>query len=137
MASSQKTAAGDIEARNISPGDYVVIMCTNTRDSCALQLPEMPGNHVFITRVVNVKWKDIVEGGDQEVDIKGYFLYNAQKDITKPLKERTKAITMGMETWDIVEVFAAEEGPFELSEENIAAIEASMKDIQEHDNAAA
>jgi hypothetical protein len=135
MASTHKTAAGNIEARNISPGDYVVILCTDPRDSCALGLPNTPGDYVFITRVVTVGWKDIVEGGDQEVYIKGHFLYNKNKDITKPLKERTKAVKMEMETWDIVDVFAAEEEPFELTEDNIAAIEASVKDIQEHDDA--
>ena len=135
MASTHKTAAGNIEARNISPGDYVVILCTDPRDSCALGLPNMLGDYVFITRVVTVGWKDIVEGGDQEVYIKGHFLYNKNKDITKPLKERTKAVKMEMETWDIVDVFAPEDEPFELTEDNIAAIEASVKDIQEHDDA--
>jgi hypothetical protein len=88
---------------------------------------------VLIVRVTTVSVNDKVVGGDQDVDIKGHFYYNNTKDITKPLKERTRATRMIMETWDIVDVFEAEDGPLILTADNIEAIEASFRAIQEHD----
>lgn len=129
--------AGDIEARNIVPGDYVVISCSDMEDRCALELPNVHGGYVFITKVKKISVRDIVVGGDQDVTITGYFLYNANKDITTSFLIEKKVQNMRMETWDILDVFTgSEDEMFELSDENIADIEASYRKMKEHDGAA-
>ena len=95
------TAAGDIEARMIEVGDYIVILCSDPDDSCALDLPGLPGSYVFIAKVKSIKVQDIVVGGDQDVTIMGHFLFNPTKSITDPLCDQRRPTRMVLETWDI------------------------------------
>lgn len=129
---STTSAAGDVEARNISIGDFVVILCTNPRDACALALPNIPDAYVFIVKVTEISVTDIVVGGDQDIDITGNFFFNKTKDITKPLNMRARPIRMLLETWDIVDVFDGTD-PIDITPANIRAIEISVHDIHVHD----
>lgn len=129
------TAAGDIEARNISPGDFMVILCSDPGDACALSLPGLPESYVFIVKAKTIKVEDIVVGGDQDVTIMGNFFFNYSKTITDPLRMQKKPTRMRLETWDIVDVYAGETDKPVITPENIADIEATMRAIQEHDNA--
>ena len=136
MAEERMLGAGDIEAKNITPGDFVVILCTDPDDKCALALQGLPGSYVFITKVKKITVKDIVVGGDQDVTIVGHFFYNDTKNITEPMKMKKKTERMKLETWDIVDVYEAEENEeLELTEDNIVDIEESVKKILEHDEA--
>jgi hypothetical protein len=127
------SAAGDIEARHINPGDFMVILCSDPGDSCALALPGLPDAYVFIAKVKKITVKDIVEGGDQDVTIMGHFFFNYTKTITSPLRMQKKTTRMLLETWDIVDVFAGDAEGLMITPENIADIEATMRQIQEHD----
>lgn len=98
--------AGDVEAKNISVGDYVVIKCSNPQDVCALHLPDISDENVcvWVVKVISVKVTDIVPGGDQRVWLRGRFYRNPQKDIQFPVFAQ-RSFPIKCETWDILNVY--------------------------------
>lgn len=99
--------AGDIEARAIEAGNYVVVTCRVPRDSCALRLPNISPDDacVWIVKVNAVSFTDIVPGGDQRIVMRGPLLYNSTKDISKPFAVTRKSYTMTVETINVLEVY--------------------------------
>lgn len=122
--------AGDIEARSIEKGNYVVITCMVPNDKCALVLPHISPTEacVWIVKVNAIKVSDIVPGGDQKVTIRGPLLYNKEKQINMPFSVTTKSYTMCVETLNIIEVYE-DANLTSLTDANITHLEAVMQEV--------
>lgn len=136
MATQLPPIAGDVEAKNIEVGDYVVMKCSDTRDSCALELPGMPRDDVFvwICKVVSVKVEEVEEGGggDQIVRLRGKFFKNRGKDIRDQLVLVPKVSGVVCNTWDLLNVYDGG-SDFVLTGEDIETLRQIMMQILAHE----
>jgi hypothetical protein len=123
--------AGSIEAKNISPGDIVVIKASNPSDVCAFMLPGVDA-HVWVAKAVSLKVKDLVPGGDQQIRFRGMFFFNTTKDLTATMKMRSRAETISFGTWDILDVFERDE-VVTFTLDDVANLEVTMKQILERE----
>jgi hypothetical protein len=131
--------AGDVEGKNISVGDYVVMKCSDPHDAYALALPnvsDMDGDpvYVWICKVTSVRVQELLAGGggDQRVYLRGKFFKNRTKDICDDLVLTAKVQSVICDTWDMLNVYEGHED-LVLAPEDIETLTEIMKQILAHE----
>lgn len=99
-----------VDLSQIKKGNFVVIVCSDPSDKCALELPNMPGHWVFIGKVTNiskVKVKKSRTTGKpgKAVDIRAKFLMNAGKDLAGKLEFKGKVETIELRETSVIDVY--------------------------------
>lgn len=123
-----------VDLSQIKVGNYVVIVCDDPRDVCALRIPNMHEKWVFIGKVTKlegtVKTKKFASGKSSKVlDICARFMMNDAKDIRDPLKiKKGRAERMMIRETSVIDVYSDKHlDGRSLTADNIEFIETFLK----------
>jgi hypothetical protein len=103
------------DPKDIGPGDYVVVLCTKTPDdSCYFDIPgEEEG--VWVAKVTKVVHDN------ETCLLDGVFLWNPERDLTKPLQRRPFVEFIDFEKEALVGVYA-DEPDFKFTKANVKTL---------------
>jgi hypothetical protein len=123
-----------VDLSQIKKGNFVVIVCTDPSDKCALELPNMPGHWVFIGKVTNVgvlKVKKSRTTGKpgKAVDIRAKFMMNVTKDLAGLLEfKKGHTETIELRETSVIDVYSDKHlVGMRLTAENIEFIESFLQ----------
>ena len=112
------SSTGDFDMQDIRDGDHVVVIAPTGSD-CHLKIPKTD-MAVWIARVVDIELPKRKGGA---IHLEGYFFYNEQNYLSKPLQMRNVIEAIEFEENCVLGVYEKGDA-FKLSDANVRQIRA-------------
>lgn len=106
------------DPKDIATDEYVLVACEqNQNDPCWFRLPRV-NRAVWLAKVVQIIRKPNTR---KEYQLLGWWFYNEQRDLTKPLEMRDDPEWIDLKANDIVGVYDPQDD-FKLTKANIKEV---------------